>query len=431
MAFKDLLSRRRIKKIVDPGMGDTPLARQPEVEALRQVVPTNQILLNQDLEDAAVEARDLVASTIQELESLYLDVPVFNALATELRSRALDLQQLDVNPAYSPVRNLSDTQVWALQRTVYEQMVDPRAPFLWDLWNILNELETLIWILRKGWRKLDNLYQRLFGAPPSDASTDSPNQSQVKPTRSMRLSHHLDMQRVRQLRFETERIKYKTHQPLRKEFLESLTMSLADWHQASGQNGHQLCRMLDMLLQDQLLELSDDHQQVQSAINASYGDWRDYVGQRLNMMLPHAVLSTTMDPIIKFTVHLENLADREDMQVRDFRQQVENALLQHSTRVEDDLLDREKAAVQHARNLLHANVEKAGVLKQYIETIRASRAVMSDTVKDGSVPELAGTYLRSAQGALDTFYTQKLRPFLQQVNNVQKILDSIKLPKRT
>lgn len=438
MNFKELLGRRQIKKKVDEGMGDTPIQRTPEIQNVYQEIDTPLDTLTQDLLDSAQEVATLAMDTIQELEVQFKDVPVFVALAQELRNRAFDPKQLDVNPTYTPGGLLSTTQLVSLQREVYEQMSDPRAPFLWDLWNIFHELQTMIWTVRKGWRSIEEAFRRLFGSKKlSDASTDSPGQSQVRakaqPTKNLMRVHYLDMERVRRLKFEVERIKYKAHQVLTPEFIHSLSMALTDYTQhnptAQDPTADSLINILSLLLKDQLLELSDDHQRFLSAVVGYYGDWRDFASGKLASMMPHTVLSTATDPVLKFTLHLERTADREDVVMQDFRQQLENVLLQHTQKVEDDLLTRESATVDHARDLLHLNVEKAGLLKQYIEGLRASLGLGTDKTLNSAIEliSLVERYAQTITSAVNAFHQNKTQDFLTQVSNVQKLLDSLRI----
>jgi len=433
MSFKQLLGRRQIKKKVDEGMGDTPLVRIPEVQALYQETPTTFSQLTEDLVSAATEVAKLAMDTITELENTFQDVPVFAALAQELRSSAFDPTLLDQNPDYVPPVNLSTSQMASLQQQVYEQMSDPRAPFLWDLWNIFQELTITIWAVRKGWRSLEDVVNKLFGVKLKTG--ENVHLPQPEPTNSLRRAHFMDLERVRRLKFEVERIKHKAHQQLSKTFMDTMGLTLADYQlNPNTESVESILNIMELLLKDQLLELSDDHQRFMNSVNGHYGEWRDYASQKLSLLLPHSVLSSTMNPIINFTLLLDQIGDREDLQVQDFRQQLETALYTHTLKVEEDMLAREGAAIDHARDLLHSNVEKAGLLKQYIESVRAGQHLSQGQALGAHDLTDVGTQAKkfsdSIKSAVRSFHSSKVTDFLSVVSNVQRLLDSIGIGKR-
>lgn len=417
--FQKLLGRHKVEKKVDVGLNDTPKARNTDVKSSEQATvqtPTNTLV--QDLLDSAQSAIQLTTDTINELTNSLSGIPAFDLLATELKLRAFDHSQLETNPDYDVPGRMSMGEMRVLQREVFETVTDIRAPFLWDLWNILNELTTLVWVSRRLW---SSIFQKTPGN--SDASTSSKNQRKAG-----RRSLFLDQEKVRQLKFEVERIRYKTPQTLNPSFVEALSTQISSDLQNAANNQSGLVetlKLIDTLLQDQLIELSENHQQFLSTVNEGYGSWRDYVAQKLHQLLPHMVLNTSADSILEFMGGLDNIAWREDTHSAEFRKQVEHSLFRYTQRVEDELLGKEIQVQSQARNMLHMNAEKAWMTKQFLDAVRSGtqhitgKTINADSASD--ILDLQASVSSVLQSSIDAFPSQPVRFHLPQSSNIDAL----------
>lgn len=408
MDFSNLLKRRTITKRIDESQGDTPLSRIPEIQVSIQNVPTSFQSLNEDVillaTNVAAKAQDL----IQELEEEFKEFDPFKYLALEYRARSFDPQQLSSNPNYRPEGLLTSVQLAGLERAVYEQTNSPRAAFYGDVWNILNELNILIWVYRKSWRQLGVLFDKFFNRPAGmDRSQDHGHQSKIQ--KNTRRSLFMDLEQIKRLDWELDRIRFKALPPVTPEFVESLAFALKE----SDESGN-VRALLIALLQDNLILLSQDYEKFKASLTDSYGEWRSYASKKLQLLLPHSVLGTSLESVLKLTETLDTIADREDTQSILFRRVLEESLFRHLQAVEDDLLEKESSVPEHCRNLMHLNVEKAGMVKQFLEAVDSS-------TKESSFQQLIG-----ASQAGNLLSSRKFKNYLEVVSNVQQVLDSIK-----
>lgn len=409
MSFDSLLKKREIKKHVDEGQGDIPNLSVLRDKIKVAITETPQTLLNEDLNISIQEALDYTLDTITEIvnDNKTLDlVIIFNEAAKK-------------NVLYPQEKtNLTPQELFVLHRAVLETVNDPRALFLWDLWILFRELTELSDITQRLWKDLGLMYTKLFGVKKKSDTSSS-----IVPTKVTKISHYLDVEYVKRIKYEVERIRNKTYQKLSTAFLSSLSLSLIELSHIPTLDGvSATLAMLKKYLEDQFIELSDNNQQFLSLIHRSYGDWDAWKARKLAQSLSHSILSTTVDPVIQFSLLLQTIADREDVHSRNLIQFLSEGLHGHLVNVEDELIEKESSNLSQTRDIVHKNVDKIWFIKQYLLAI--------DSLNASDTQILSNTdYLNLANKAIDginRLQTQGQLNFLYHINEYQGVMNGIK-----
>lgn len=165
MALKDILSKPKVTKKVDPSTGDVVnQALDPSLVASDTLIddtPVRQVVY--DLEPVYTEVQSEILSAIATIESVNSGSKVFREYAEVVKAQYFDPMTLLTNRNARPAQ-VEYVRLRSLEREVYRTSDDPRAPFYWDLHRALEDLGINRYALERIWKDIvesNRLYSEL------------------------------------------------------------------------------------------------------------------------------------------------------------------------------------------------------------------------------------------------------------------------------
>jgi hypothetical protein len=150
--FKDLFSRKRITKKVDPSLSDVIGAPSAPSNVEEKIVtPTS---LSSTIESLADNAQIIFDSIGQLKDSIIVENStdsVFKEYISLLEARfpkVVDFQQIE------PTVQIDTKKLKAIHRDIYRRLYDPRAPYLYDLYALEHEAASIIHFWRDEFTKI-------------------------------------------------------------------------------------------------------------------------------------------------------------------------------------------------------------------------------------------------------------------------------------
>lgn len=150
------LQKVYVPKKVDDTLSTAPKPSKVNPETLLPVdiAPTPHSALIEDVLATAVETQKAVKAAIEEIvEANKLDIN-FSKYAELAAQTFFDMNLLLVDQGARPPE--PDPLLGALERDVYRRLVDPRAPFLRDLYRMMTEATLSEFMMKRVWSKSAN-----------------------------------------------------------------------------------------------------------------------------------------------------------------------------------------------------------------------------------------------------------------------------------
>lgn len=152
MDFKDLFSRKRITKKVDPSLSDAiGIPPVPTSVEERAIAPTS---LSATIEGLVENAQIIFDSIGQLKDSITTENsidPIFNEYVSLLEARfpkVVDFQQIE------PTTQIDTKKLKAIHRDLYRRLYDVRAPYLYDLYALEHEAASIVHFWRDEFAKI-------------------------------------------------------------------------------------------------------------------------------------------------------------------------------------------------------------------------------------------------------------------------------------
>lgn len=384
MNFEQYLKKPLIPKVVDPGSSDGPLTASKSLIDLpkdikdSQEVPDTPLtsLVSDVLETAQVAGREIDES-IALIVAQNQSVPVFKEYAQSLQANYFDPVQFITNPGSTPKDVVRQDTIIQLEREVYRNVTDQKAPFLRDLYNMKADARTSESVLEYYWKKAFS---------PESFFKDYDNSDPLA-----RRSLFKEQQYLNQLRYQNNRIVRTPAARLSGEFLDYFAnyilkqLNFASLSDLLGQL-ERLIKILNYIrfaLTVSVIAKNEFWEQTNSNIVDAYGQLANFNLQKFLKAQAYIIVNGVKESVTEFSQGLEaptldlgdlTLLDAATQDLYEFKREIELVVHGYLSKVEDDLISKERmfARMEESRRLMINNARKASHTKELVELLSIS-----------------------------------------------------------
>jgi hypothetical protein len=405
MSFDKYLNKRQINKVIDPHVGTTKPVPVTVIENTpERTIPRSgfKILVSDLIAEARITQSE-IQSTINEIYTVSSSDSGFREYYEMVKANHFDALELLKNPKAKPPEKYTSTQIKAAERDVYRRIVDPRAPFVQDLYFLKFDAGVSEYALTRVWDKLldpNELYDKF---PEDD--------------RLVRYAISKEAMHIRQIRESSHRIKKNKTSQFVDEFLSVLAHKLISRIQKDTPRSVmseistlvRLLRQIRAVLQISTVFNNENWEKFSGSIKDIYGDYLNYVARKLVTTQAYAIYGGVQSKIGMFTNEIDQnlplgLRLDELPSILEFKSQIDSVFYKNLAKIEDDLLAKEEIAIkmEESRQLMYLNSRKNHRTKQYMD-------VLSSAI----------SYLESARYALEntsTFTTLAVERLIATLN---------------
>jgi hypothetical protein len=379
MSFDKYISHRKIEKTVDPGNGDLPSSlllkkdRSETPEAAKAVVKTSLSTLVQDIIEESQAIQREIYDTIDEIVETSKSDSSFVRYTQMVKDNHFNPVALLRNPSSRPtIKHLPNT-IKAAERDVYNRVVDPRAPFVQDLYDHAADAGLTEYVLTSYWKKMvepNDLYDVFDGEHTAP-----------------KLALGKEAQHLRQLRDSANRIKRNKLQQLSYGFIRAFSdrissrvySSIPKEQIAQIDNIIQLLKQLRTILTVVSIFNAESWEKFVSNLKDIAGDSLQVIATKVTRTAAYPFIAGIQDKVLDFIDGFEeilpfDLEIADIPEAQDFVNQIHGCFGTFMAQIEDDLVYREgiQIKLEENRQILIANSQKNSSTKQFIQTINSA-----------------------------------------------------------
>lgn len=402
MGLKKFIDPRKIKKTVDPGIGKVG-SKAPDlpVEFLESRENTEKDLKNvvDDVYELSLVVSNEIAENIQAIFQLNKEDPVFSNYYEMVSKNHFNPKTLIDNPQARPAIVYSANAIKAAERDVYRRLHDPKAPFLGDLFNMLCDVGTTQYIIKRVWDGM------LFANTVYD-EYDHRN-------RLTRLAIFKERQYLEELRQRNQYIAKTKIARLSERFIDGIARKVI--YEAHSNTPKDAIKNINKLLKTirqirlllrmyQLLNTENWERFVQIVQEHTYDCMIATVRRTLSAQC-YSILGGIQNNVLDFTNELEHFLPAGEItgyvgDLKELRVQVDGALFENLKKVEDDLVAKEAALMRskEGRSLMLDNAIKndktkqlmfaLGKIQDFLETFKSELLVGQGQIISDEISKL-------------------------------------------
>ncbi len=381
MGFDRYLKTKEILKRIDPGQGSAPSSSNPQLpqevldERENQATPIKTLVGDLIIESQAVQQQ--VKTVINDIFEYNKSDSGFVEYVEMVQANHFNPATLISNPSSKPVEVYSENQVKAAERNVYRRVVDPRAPFVGDLHNLLSDAGLSEYTLRTVWDRI---------AEPNGLYSDFNDENRL-----VRYALYREREHITHIRYSADRIKRNQGQRLSYEFMKAMSdkvvgqINIAEPKEQIAQVNKliSLIKQVKTLLIISSIFNGESWDKFQANIKDIYGDFMSIAANRAIRAQSYSIIGGVQDLVMDFTEGIENIiplnVNLDSIpEMREMRNQLDNVLARNLEKVEDDLTSRDaiSAKLEESRQLMILNSKKNLRTKQFIETLNSILAFL-------------------------------------------------------
>lgn len=376
MSLDKFITPSTIKKTIDPGTGDDPLSplikEQKRLEdspkAKEDVTPIPVLI--QDYIELAQNTQAYISQVISDIDSVNSVDSGFSQYHQMVRDNYFNPKQLLVDNKARPVQIHEPNDIKAAERDVYRRVVDPRAPFVQDLYDHLSDAGISEYVLKSFWYNLATPNSLQNGVSPDNAV--------------FRLALQKEAQHLRMLKSSAERIRRNKLQKLSYGFLKAFSSRIVDQVTlAAPQNEiNKINEVLNILKQIRsvltivVLLNTENWEKFYNNIKDIYGNFLQVTASKVVRASAYAFTGEIQSQIFsifdKFDEYIPFDLDLKDIpEAREFMYQINGCFSYFLAAVEDDFVAREAIQIklEENRQLLFSNSQKNSQTKQFLHII--------------------------------------------------------------
>jgi len=369
----DLLKKRTVPKVVDPGSDSVTGTMGARNENIPSAIKAQQDFKDTPIPTIVSDLKQQVINAQAEVQKAIVDIINTNATDTIFQTYSKLVQSSSFNPAVlltdkaaKPNNKVNTSAIIEAERNVYTNLTDPRAPFLNDLYGVQSVLGSFQYTLKSVW---DNILK----------SNEYPDD------RLTRLSLYRDQETVAQLSNYATRVRGNTMDPIESAFVTGLVNSITqDLQKNSSQYSKSVEESISTLqgiqtyLQASLIIQNGQWETFFNIIKHSYTNILNQVAQKIMSSQNYATSTMLNNKIFTFTDRIEHVLGMNGMIVapvlQEFKNQIDHAIFFEVSKIEDDMISKERTDLQTQmmRDLALTNSQKSSHTKQYIHAIDAA-----------------------------------------------------------
>lgn len=156
MSIERLLQRPGVKKVVDPGMGESLLEKikqsdnVPTKEQRTEVTPIPQVVADIAGRAASIEAK--TKQVIAAIKDANYSNKSFKDYYDAVAAVQTTVEQAIKDPVATQNKDTKQQEIKALERSVYMNVADPRAPFIQSLFDTLQQTGVIRMLTSTVWQ---------------------------------------------------------------------------------------------------------------------------------------------------------------------------------------------------------------------------------------------------------------------------------------
>ena len=359
--INDLISKKSIPKVVDPGSSATSFQEvSKEVEK-----PTEISSLFTDISDTALSVNSLVDNTINEIITYNNSDPDFNEYVNLVKENYIDPENLAQYETYTPKN--PHGKILVKERIVYQNLTDPRASFIRDLFNIKYEVGSI--------KVVSSNIEFIL----KDTRRDIAESSSFD---VLRLFLAKNNQHLERLRNDTQRISNNRVARIANGIITAFINKVygrisAETNSEKINKINEVLRSLRQLrtvLEVALITENKDWERFQDDILSVYGDYIGFVSNQIvasnSFILFNKAQNSVFDLIDGIDSDLSLNLDLSSIpEVTEFVRQIDGAFFRSVADMQDQLLYSESnyARLQESRAIMLSNSQKKSKTLQYVQ----------------------------------------------------------------
>lgn len=345
MGLEKYITKKTIKKTIDPtaGLGlniSRPIPKEFDIPDQTKKTPVS-ILLGDLLAQATDVIGEANAVATEIYEANKTDPGFIHYVDVVQKSRP-DLS----SRVYRTIQTISHSEVKAAERDVFRRLIDPRAPFIRDLYRISDEVSSISLNLQDLWTTLTTP-NRLY--------------SSYETSRVVKYSLLKEQQYLALLKNHTQQIKNNNLQMVSACLVRGLVRGVIDKSfsrisEVEGKSIDSLIHLLEtirattVLLQTSQINITEYWEDFQENVGRSFKDMFTYIGKQAVNQVAFTFFGGVENKIFDYLGSLSQLIDASTIDggpcidLVEFRDQIGSSLHLHLSKVEDFLLERERLA---------------------------------------------------------------------------------------
>lgn len=373
MSFDKYLKAKPIVKTIDPGPGSSPLSTNPtvplEVTTARDIPNTSLATMVDDLQAHALQVQTFVTSVINDIVTTNSSDPGFTQYVSMVKANYFDPTTL-TSGASGSTKVFSDAQVKIAERDVYRRVVDPRAPFVQDLHNMLSEAGLTQLTMKSVFNKIvsaNNLY--------SEFDNDD---------RLTRYTLFKERQHLDELSAQADRIQKTKSGQIADNLLRAITQRIIDEINVAApkeiinkvNDVINFFNQIKTLLGIAQILNTENWERFATDIKDVFGEFVNYSSNRIAKAQIYSIVGGLQDKILTFTDDIEKhlpfgLQLSDIPELRELQNQIDSVFLKSLSKVEDNLVQKEgdSAKLEEARRLMVMNTKKNLKTKEFMATL--------------------------------------------------------------
>lgn len=379
MSFDKYINPKKINKVIDPGNGDAPgsiILKQEtkqQSESIRDVVKTPISITIEDLIQESQAIQTYIYSVINDITEANKSDSGFMIYHQMVKDNHFNPTLLLQDSQLRPNLQHSQNAIKAAERDVYQRVVDPRAPFIQDLYDHVTDAGLAEYLLTEYWKQMVNpngLYE-LF------------DMEHVAP----KLALGKEAQHLRQIRDSADRIYRNKAQNLSYGFLKAFADKLSSQVYTTNPKDQiiQINKVLSLLKQLKAILLvvsifnTESWEKFVSNLKDIYGDTLQSIAAKIAGTSAYSFIGGIQGQVFDFISTLENFIPIElNLQnipeVSDFVFQINGCFGTFVSQIEDDLVYREgiQIKLEENRQLLLSNSQRQSKTKQFLHTVESA-----------------------------------------------------------
>lgn len=364
------IRRREILKVVDPSPGFPPGAiptEEPEQEQIEsQIEETSPRQQVEDLILLQEEIYSMARSAVEEIVSENGPDHLMDEYRTAVEERTFDARLLLTNRGVRPrVPSFTLTKVKALERRVFQEVADPRAAHLRQLYQLGDLSAVSGLVLQQIWRDIDNWTQLPVSklALAAEARVLKRQRAQIRRIHGMR----------------SGKVSRSFVENLLAPFRAELTFSEP---KEMRKLQEKLSNIRDMLKIAQFVQLQD-WETLQENLLKTVGDSYKLAAQRVLREQYYLISGRAQEMVLgledQLGAHNLDLAGDLVPEIGEFTKQLRQGAGHVLSRIEDDLMERERSLLLQERARLDSLkiAVKSDFNSQFVELLETAISVLS------------------------------------------------------
>ena len=384
MSLDKYLKGPQIKKTVDPGsgLGNTPAAAPKELLKDQVIAPTKVETLLRDLQDYGPQIIQKAESAAQQIYELAKDQPTFTTYWDLVQAYRPTIPTSYQITFVKPIERVSYQHVKAAERAVFRQAVDPRTPFIWDLYRVVDEIKMSQYFINGFWQRLT-----------------SPNKlySSYEASRIVRYSLLKEKQYYDMLGGHIDDIQDNLPKKLAACFIKGLVRAVVSHSNQALELGAQVDELIQTLqaLESAVIILTTaqhniiEHWEVfHDNIGRTFGDFISYLGQEAIRQSAYIMFGGLERQLLDFSSTIGSIVEvaagggGHCPDLLEFQSQIATAQYKLLAKIEENLIEKERLAAEIDENRAAAilasqknsrNLQFVKIIEALIQELRALR----------------------------------------------------------